>query len=334
MLTEPRLSVKPLEYPAFLAYRDAIRHSYWLHTEYNLTGDVQDFRVRVGPAEREVIRRALLAIAQVEVVVKTFWGDVYHHFPKPEVGSVGYTFAESEVRHQDAYAHLLEILGLNDAFERLPEQPPIKHRIELLGRHLARPRTAAGGDAARDYALTIVLFSVLVEHVGLFGQFLILKAFNRHRGLFKGVANIIDATSQEEQIHGLFGHALIHTLRGERPEWFDGAFQRRVDRACEDAYRTEAALLDWIFGASQLDFLTRAHVDAFLRQRLHASLLGAGFASRWQPQPHELTSTQWFEEELLTSKHLDFFDKRPTAYSKKTRAITAEDLFAEEGLAP
>jgi ribonucleoside-diphosphate reductase beta chain len=30
--------------------------------------------------------------------------------PKPEIGSVGATFAESEVRHQDAYSHLLEVL--------------------------------------------------------------------------------------------------------------------------------------------------------------------------------------------------------------------------------
>jgi ribonucleoside-diphosphate reductase beta chain len=41
--------------------------------------------------------------------------------PKPEIGAVGFTFAESEVRHMDAYSHLLEILGLNEEFEKITE---------------------------------------------------------------------------------------------------------------------------------------------------------------------------------------------------------------------
>ena len=43
----------------------------------------------------------MLAISQIEVAVKVL-GDVYHKIPKPEIGSVGATFAESEVRHADA----------------------------------------------------------------------------------------------------------------------------------------------------------------------------------------------------------------------------------------
>ena len=48
----------------------------------------------------------MLAISQIEVAVKSFWGDIYHKIPKPEVGAVGATFAEreSEVRHTDAYS--------------------------------------------------------------------------------------------------------------------------------------------------------------------------------------------------------------------------------------
>src|SRR5690606_4492706 len=105
-----RLNLKPYEYPQLNEYKEAIQHSYWLHTEFNYTSDVQDFKVNVTDAERNAIKNAMLAIAQVEVAVKTFWGDLYRRLPKPVVGSVGYTFAESEVRHHDAYSHLLEIL--------------------------------------------------------------------------------------------------------------------------------------------------------------------------------------------------------------------------------
>lgn len=114
-----RINLKPYEYPELTEYKDAIRHSYWLHTDYNYTSDIQDYNVNVTEVERNALKNAMLAIAQVEVAVKTFWGDVYTRMPKPEIGDVGATFSESESRHSDAYSHLLEILGLNGEFERL-----------------------------------------------------------------------------------------------------------------------------------------------------------------------------------------------------------------------
>ncbi len=70
---EYRKNLKPYEYPQLTPYVDAIRNSYWIHTEFNFTGDVQDFKVSVNDAERLAIKRTMLSIAQIEVSVKTFW---------------------------------------------------------------------------------------------------------------------------------------------------------------------------------------------------------------------------------------------------------------------
>ena len=47
---------------------------------------------------------------------KNILGDIQKRMPKPEIGAVGATFAESD-RHHDAYSHLLEILGLNEGLK-------------------------------------------------------------------------------------------------------------------------------------------------------------------------------------------------------------------------
>ncbi|BCV01450.1 MAG: hypothetical protein CM15mV42_1300 [uncultured marine virus] len=39
----------------------------------------------------------MLAIAQIEVNVKTFWADMYKRMPITEIGDVGMTFAESKL---------------------------------------------------------------------------------------------------------------------------------------------------------------------------------------------------------------------------------------------
>lgn len=318
-----RLNLKPYEYPQLIEYKEAIQHSYWLHTEFNYTSDIHDFKVNVSDAERNAIKNAMVAIAQVEVAVKTFWGDLYHRLPKPEVGSVGYTFAESEVRHQDAYSHLLEILGLNNEFEKIEEIPELFQRVDYLTKGASLART--GSD--KDYALSILLFSLFIEHVSLFSQFLIIMAFNKHRNIFKGISNVIEATSKEEQIHGLFGIELINIIREEKPEWFDAKLEQRVYDACEEAYRSEEIVIDWIYEKGDLDFLPKATVKEFVKNRLNNSLESIGYERLFDVDEALVEETDWFDDEIVATKHVDFFVKRSVNYTKRSRAITGSDLF-------
>jgi ribonucleoside-diphosphate reductase beta chain len=39
-----RVQLKPYEYPELYDYVSAVRHSYWIHTEFNFVGDVQNFK--------------------------------------------------------------------------------------------------------------------------------------------------------------------------------------------------------------------------------------------------------------------------------------------------
>src|SRR5699024_7048020 len=66
-LFKHRLHLKPYEYPQLIEYQHAIQHSYWLHTEFNYTADIHDFQSGISDVERNAIKTAMLAIAQVEV---------------------------------------------------------------------------------------------------------------------------------------------------------------------------------------------------------------------------------------------------------------------------
>ena len=114
---EKRVNILPYQYSQLLEYKDAIRHAYWIDTEFNFTDDVQDFKVNISDQEKDIIKKTMLSIAQIEVSVKTFWADMYKRMPITEIGDVGMTFAESEVRHKDAYARLIRILGLEEEFQ-------------------------------------------------------------------------------------------------------------------------------------------------------------------------------------------------------------------------
>lgn len=318
-----RGNLKPYEYPELYEYVTAIRHSYWLHTEFNYMRDIDDFKTRVTEGERDVIKKTMLAIAQIEVAVKTFWGNLYGRIPKPEVGAVGFTFAESEVRHMDAYAHLLEILGLNDEFKKLADVPVIKKRVEYLDKVISFSKSGE----AREYSQAVLLFSLFIEHVSLFSQFLIMMSFNKHKNLFKGVSNAVEATSKEEQIHGLFGIDLINIIRNEHPEWFDESHRETVRMMCVEAYQAESAIIDWIFEMGELDFLPKAEVKEFIKHRLNNSLVAIGMSAVFSVDEELLDRTEWFNDEVIATKHVDFFDKRSINYNKRQTSVTSDDLF-------
>lgn len=320
---QKRLHLKPYEYPELAEYVFAIRHSYWIHTEFNYTSDIQDFKVNVNDVERSAIKNAMLAIAQIEIAVKTFWGDIFKKLPKPEIGAVGYTFAESEVRHHDAYSHLLEILGLNSEFERIKEVPAIMSRIKYLEKTI----TTSKSQDNREYALSIILFSLFIEHVSLFSQFLIIMAFNKHKNLFKGISNAIEATSKEEQIHGLFGIDVINIIRSEHSDWFDEKLMSMINEACQEAYAAETEIIDWIFERGDLDFLPREVVKEFVKNRLNNSLKSIGGTALFKIDEKLIEQTNWFDDEIMTTKHGDFFVKRSINYNKRSKSITSADLF-------
>lgn len=320
---EKRLNLKPYEYPELYEYVSAIRHSYWIHSEFNFTSDIQDFKTRLSETERSAIKNTMLAISQIEVAVKSFWGDIYQRIPKPEVGSVGATFGESEVRHADAYSHLLEILGLNKEFKVLKKKPIIMKRVRYLESALA----ASKSNDDMEYAESVLLFSLFIEHVSLFSQFLIIMAFNKHKNMLKGVSNVVEATSKEEQIHGDFGIDLIKIIKEENPDWFNYEFQEKIQDMCQKAFEAESGLIDWIFERGELDFLPKHHINEFIKDRFNRSLESIGVEKIFETDQSILNETEWFNDEIIGTKHGDFFVKRSINYSKRTQSITGDDLF-------
>jgi ribonucleoside-diphosphate reductase beta chain len=320
---QKRRNLKPYEYPNLAEYVDAIRHSYWVHTEFNFTSDIQDFKVLLDEKERTAVQRAMLAISQIEIAVKTFWGDIYKKMPKPEIGAVGATFAESEVRHADAYSNLIKVLGLNDEFESLMEVPAIRKRIKYLEKSIANTRSIEN----KDYFESVILFSMFIENVSLFSQFLVIMAFNKHKNVLKGMSNVVEATSKEEKIHAEFGFDLVNLIKQENPDWWTEELVDDLVDAAIDAYDAEEAVVDWIFEQGDLDFLTKEETLEFIKDRFNQSLKAIGIDAAFVTDPDLLEKTEWLTDEILTTKHTDFFNKRSINYSKKQKSVTSDDLF-------
>ena len=145
--------------------------------------------------------------------------------------------------------------------------------------------------------------------------------------MLKGISNVVEATSKEEQIHGDLGIDLIQILRDEHPDWFTEEYHERIKALCLQAYEAEHELVDWIFENGELDFLPKAVVNEFIKERFNNSLESIGIEKVFDVDQQLVAETEWFDDEIIGTKHGDFFVKRSINYSKRTQSITSDDLF-------
>ena len=68
-------------------------------------------------------------------------------------------------------------------------------------------------------------------------------------------------------------------------------------------------------------------VNEFIKNRFNRSLESIGIGKVFEVDPALLAETEWFDDEIIGTKHGDFFVKRSINYSKRTQSITSDDLF-------
>lgn len=323
MLFQEQISRKPDLYPWTKPFIDAIWAGFWTPDEFNFKADYSQFKTDLTEEEQEVVVRALSAIGQIEVAVKTFWADLGKNLPHPSLRDLGYAMANSEVIHNMAYEKLLEVLNLTHVFQSNLNEEVIKGRVNYLRKYLNKTYS----DNNKQYIYSIILFTLFVENVSLFSQFYIITHFNKHKAVLKDCAQQVQYTKNEEMLHAQVGIKIINTLREEYPEYFDEELEQRIKEECIDSLKAESRVIDWMLNGFSAEGLDADILKSFTAKRMKDSLEAIGFdSSDVEYDEAALEKAYWFEESLLGATMTDFFQKRPVEYSKG-KSVDADELF-------
>lgn len=320
---EEQIARKPDYYSWANEFCHAIHSGFWTVNEFNFKSDVQQFKVTLNDQEREIIVRTLSAIGQIEIAVKKFWAKLGENLPHPSLADLGYVMSNTEVIHNNAYERLLDVLGLNDIFEENLKLEWIQGRVNYLRKYTHKYYK----DSKKQYLYAIILFTLFVENVSLFSQFYIVNWFARFKNVLKDTDQQVKYTRNEENLHALIGIKIINTIREEYPELFDDELEQKILHEAEEAYKSEAKIVDWMVNGIQEEGLTAPILKEFIKNRINESLKQIGFKTVFEVDKDLLKSTTWFQEELLGNNQTDFFHSRPVDYSKKSQSFDEDDLF-------
>lgn len=323
MIFDEQISRKPNHYPWTDKFIKAMHDGFWTDKEFTFSSDVQQFKVTLSEKEKEIIIRTLSAIGQIEVAVKTFWARLGDNLPHPSLQDLGYVMASVEVIHNNAYERLLSVLGLDDIFEQNLKLEWIQGRVKYLRKYTHKFYK----DSKKQYLYAIILFTLFVENVSLFSQFYVINWFARFKNVLKDTDQQVKYTRNEENLHALVGIKIINTIREEYPELFDQELEDRIVKEAGEAFDSESQIVDWMVNGINEEGLSAPVLKEFIKNRINQSLEQIGFPKAFEVNKELLSSTMWFEEELLGNNMADFFHSRPTEYSKKNQSFSEDDLF-------
>jgi ribonucleoside-diphosphate reductase beta chain len=322
MLFEEQISRKPDLYPWTEDFMHSMWDGHWSDREFSFKSDKHDFKNKLSDQEKEMMTRALSAIGQIEVAVKTFWAKLGENLPHPSIQDLGYVMANVEVIHNAAYERLLEELELTGVFEENLKLDWIQGRVKYLKKYTHKFYK----DSKKQFIYSLILFTLFVENVSLFSQFYVILWFGR-KNFLKDTNQQVMYTLKEEDIHAKVGIKLINVLRKEYPELFDQGLEDRILHEAEEAFKAEEKIIEWMVNGKQGDYLSSPILKEFVKNRINESLKEIGYKSIYEIDSEMIKKTEWFDEIALGNNMVDFFHQRPTEYSKKNQSFDEEDLF-------
>ena len=323
MIFEEQISRKPDHYPWTQEFISAMHNGFWTDKEFNFSSDVQDFRVNLTDQERQIVTRALSTIGQLEISVKKFWAKLGDNLPHPSINDMGYVMANVEVIHGDAYERLLEVLGLDSAFDDILQLDIIKGRVNYLRKHLHKFHD----NNKKQFVYSLILFTLFVENIALFSQFYTIGFFGRYKNLLKDTNKQVEYTSREENLHAMIGIKIINTIREEHPELFDDELKTKIEHEAHDAIKYECQIIEWIVNGYGHEKLSSNLLKEFIKNRMNESLVQIGYDAIFEVDSEAISKTLWFYEQVLGNNSSDFFHSRPTEYSRHSQSFSEEDLF-------
>jgi len=309
---EPSEDVRGKDYPHLMPYANVIWEAFWTPEHFKYDSDVRDFKLKFKPHEQEAVKRTMLCIGVVENKVKTSWARVDLRLPKTEIADVGHVFAGNEIVHRRTYKQGLDLLGLDNVFENVLEIPEIEGRVKYLNKYLKGYTSRSN----KEFTKSLMLFTLLVENASLFGNFLTISAFGKYKNVFTNFTTIVNATSKEEAVHAQFGAELIKIIKEENPDWFDDDMENKIRRNIRKAYKAEVELTDWIFEKGELDFMPKAVIKEYIKQRLNHGLNLIGYQNEYEVDEQLLKPTKYFDRMAKAPIAFDFFAQKSTDYNK------------------
>jgi ribonucleoside-diphosphate reductase beta chain len=305
-LKTPRYTYRPFQYQQAHDFFTIQSNNFWLPSEVSMERDIQDWKIKLTNAEKDIIINTLRLFTQIEIAVQdNFWMVIPKLFKKPEIAMMCASFTNMEAVHQEGYSYLNDSLGLPESeFSAFVQEPSMKAKIDFFCKK------------TKDIPLFLATLAVL-EGVSLYSSFAILMSFSMENKLL-GVQQIVSFSVRDESLHSDASCWLFKKYTEEYPN--DLTKETKADIL--DMVRTVVAMeddyIDRVFQLAPegVKYLTPKQLKNFVRYRANAKLHDLGLPMNWKGISNS-NDLEWFNVMSGGIRHTEFLSgQRVDDYSQ------------------
>ena len=297
---------KPFDHPWMFDYYSQQNQMHWFPEDVPLHNDVKDWQTMTAE-EKNLLTQIFRLFTQSDVDVSSGYVDRYMKiFKKPEARMMMGSFNNMESIHQHAYSLLLDTVGMPEVeYKAFADYEAMADKHEYID-----SVKVAKGDK-RSIAKALAVYSGFTEGLQLFSSFIILLNFPRF-GKMKGMGQIITYSIRDESLHVEAMTKLFREFIQENIDIWDDEFKAEIYQACRDMVDLEDRFLDLVFEQGNIEGLTKAEMQEYIRYIADRRLLQLGLKPNYNIKNNPLN---WLDD-VLGVEHQNFFEGRATTYMK------------------
>ena len=310
---------KPFEYPWAYDAWSLQQKIHWLPEEVPLTDDVNDWNQVLTEQEKNLLTHIFRFFTQADIEVNNCYTQHYLNIFKPtEVRMMLTSFANTETIHIAAYSYLLDTIGMPETeYQAFMEYEAMKTKYEyMLEFEVARK------DDLKHVARTMAVFGAFTEGLQLFASFAILMNFPRFNKM-KGMGQIITWSVRDETLHSDSVIKLFKTFCKEN-NLLDSDFKDELERDCGIIIELEDKFIDLAFSLGDVNGLSANEMKEYIRYIANMKLRQLGLKPIYKVHVNPLP---WMDEVINAIEHVNFFENKPTEYSKASTSGDWSDIF-------
>lgn len=305
---------RPFAYPwAFDAYR-TMQKLHWLPEEVPMKEDVDDWNSKLTDAERNLLTQLFRFFTKGDEDIMHGYADNYLRVFKPtEVRMMLSAFSTAECNHIEAYATLIDTLGLPEVeYALFAEFGEMREKHEYLFADRTENKDGTKRTKVERIALDLAVFSMFGEGMQLFSSFAVLLSFKR-RGLMKGMSTIVEWSLRDETHHVESMIKLFHTLIREYPKAWTPELKAAIRQTGKEMVALEDKFIDLMFSEGTIDGITAEDTKTYIRYTTDRRMIQVGLKPIYRQKDNPF---EWIDEMMTAHTHTNFFEGRATEYSK------------------
>ena len=307
---------KPFSYPwAYDAWKQQ-QQIHWIAAEVNMGDDIKDWSCALTDKERNFLTKIFRFFTQSDIDVSSSYIDLYLPKFKPvEIRMMLASFLNMETVHIEAYALLIESLGMPDS-----EFSEFLNYQVMVDKHDFNKTCSM--ETPRQMLKSLAIYGAFTEGLQLFASFAMLLNFPRF-GKMKGMGQIITWSVRDESLHIASLIKLFHTV-AEESGCLDADLKDEIVCIGRRVVEIEDDFIDLAFEMGNQQNLTSSDLKLYIRYIFDWRLQQLGIKPVYVIREHPMP---WLLSMLNGIEMANFFETRVTEYGKCTTSGTWDDVW-------